>query len=74
MWIEQNNERVNVKRTLQLIDTGATTVASACLLQRPHELRLSSRGLRVGSRCPRARNQSSRARYAARCPPHWPMP
>jgi Fe-S oxidoreductase len=26
----QNNNRVNVKRTLQLIDTGATTIASAC--------------------------------------------
>ncbi|HTV25678.1 MAG TPA: (Fe-S)-binding protein [Polyangiaceae bacterium] len=31
MWMEeQNNNRVNVKRTLQLIDTGAKTVASAC--------------------------------------------
>jgi Fe-S oxidoreductase len=31
MWMEeQNKDRVNVKRTLQLIDTGATTVASAC--------------------------------------------
>jgi hypothetical protein len=27
---EQNKNRVNVKRTLQLVDTGATTVASAC--------------------------------------------
>jgi Fe-S oxidoreductase len=27
---EQNNNRVNVKRTLQLIDTGATSIASAC--------------------------------------------
>jgi Fe-S oxidoreductase len=27
---EQNKDRVNVKRTLQLIDTGAKTVASAC--------------------------------------------
>jgi len=27
---EQNNNRVNVKRTLQLLDTGATTIASAC--------------------------------------------
>ena len=27
---EQNKDRVNVKRTLQLLDTGATTVASAC--------------------------------------------
>jgi Fe-S oxidoreductase len=31
MWMEeQNNNRVNVKRTLQLLDTGAATVASAC--------------------------------------------
>jgi Fe-S oxidoreductase len=27
---EQNQDRVNVKRTLQLLDTGAKTVASAC--------------------------------------------
>jgi Fe-S oxidoreductase len=27
---EQGEERVNNKRTLQLIDTGATTIASAC--------------------------------------------
>jgi Fe-S oxidoreductase len=27
---EQNKDRVNVKRTLQLLDTGATTIASAC--------------------------------------------
>jgi Fe-S oxidoreductase len=27
---EQNHDRVNVKRTLQLLDTGAKTVASAC--------------------------------------------
>jgi Fe-S oxidoreductase len=31
MWMEeQNNNRVNVKRTLQLLDTGAQTIASAC--------------------------------------------
>jgi len=31
MWMEeQNQNRVNVKRTLQLVDTGAKTVASAC--------------------------------------------
>jgi Fe-S oxidoreductase len=27
---EQNSNRVNVKRTVQLIDTGAKTLASAC--------------------------------------------
>jgi len=31
MWMEeQNQNRVNIKRTLQLVDTGAKTVASAC--------------------------------------------
>jgi Fe-S oxidoreductase len=31
MWMEeQNQDRVNVKRTLQLLDTGATTIATAC--------------------------------------------
>ncbi len=31
MWMEeQNQNRVNVKRTLQLIDTGASTIASGC--------------------------------------------
>ncbi len=31
MWMEeQNDNRVNVKRTLQLLDTGADTVASGC--------------------------------------------
>jgi Fe-S oxidoreductase len=31
MWMEeQNRDRVNVKRSLQLIDTGAKTIASAC--------------------------------------------
>jgi Fe-S oxidoreductase len=31
MWMEeQNTDRVNVKRTLQLVDTGAQTIASAC--------------------------------------------
>ncbi|MFO0613486.1 MAG: (Fe-S)-binding protein [Polyangiaceae bacterium] len=31
MWMEeQNKDRVNVKRTLQLVDTGAKTIASGC--------------------------------------------
>jgi Fe-S oxidoreductase len=31
MWMEeQNQDRVNIKRTLQLLDTGAKTIASAC--------------------------------------------
>src|SRR5262249_21295427 len=31
MWMEeQNKDRVNVRRTLQLLDTQATTIATAC--------------------------------------------
>ena len=31
MWMEeQNKDRINVKRTLQLVETGATTLATAC--------------------------------------------
>ena len=30
MWMEEEGERVNVKRTRQLVDTGADTIATAC--------------------------------------------
>lgn len=30
MWMEEHGERVNVKRTNQLLDTGASTIAVAC--------------------------------------------
>ena len=31
MWMEeQNTDRMNVRRTLQLLDTGAKTIASGC--------------------------------------------
>ncbi|PJZ64182.1 4Fe-4S dicluster domain-containing protein [Leptospira wolffii] len=30
MWMEEHGERVNVKRSNQLLDTGATTIATAC--------------------------------------------
>ncbi|MCB1322819.1 MAG: (Fe-S)-binding protein, partial [Leptospiraceae bacterium] len=30
MWMEEKYERVNVKRTQQLLDTGADTIATAC--------------------------------------------
>jgi Fe-S oxidoreductase len=47
MWMEeQNNNRVNVKRTLQLIDTGASTVASAC----PFCMTMLSDGLKAKDR------------------------
>jgi Fe-S oxidoreductase len=43
---EQNNNRVNVKRTLQLLETGATTIASAC----PFCMTMLSDGLKSQSR------------------------
>jgi Fe-S oxidoreductase len=47
MWMEeQNTNRVNVKRTLQLIDTGASTVASAC----PFCMTMLSDGLKAKDR------------------------
>ncbi|HVR19475.1 MAG TPA: (Fe-S)-binding protein, partial [Polyangiaceae bacterium] len=47
MWMEeQNKDRVNVKRTLQLIDTGATTIASAC----PFCMTMLSDGLKAKER------------------------
>jgi Fe-S oxidoreductase len=30
MFMEEQGERVNNKRTLQLLDTGATTIATGC--------------------------------------------
>jgi Fe-S oxidoreductase len=47
MWMEeQNNNRVNVKRTGQLLDTGAVTVASAC----PFCMTMLSDGLKAKDR------------------------
>jgi Fe-S oxidoreductase len=46
MWMEeQNTNRVNVKRTLQLVDTGAKTVASAC----PFCMTMLTDGLKASS-------------------------
>ncbi len=46
MWMEeQNQDRVNVKRTLQLLDTGATTIASAC----PYCMTMLTDGLKAQS-------------------------
>ena len=30
MFMEEHGERVNTKRTLQLLDTGASTIATGC--------------------------------------------
>jgi len=49
---EQNNNRVNVKRTLQLLDTGATTIASAC----PFCMTMLSDGIKAHSKEETVRN------------------
>jgi Fe-S oxidoreductase len=47
MWMEeQNKERVNVKRTKQLLDTGAKTIASAC----PFCMTMLSDGIKAHSK------------------------
>ena len=47
MWMEeQNKDRVNVKRTQQLLATGANTVASAC----PFCMTMLSDGLKATER------------------------
>ena len=51
MWMEeQNKNRVNVKRTLQLLDTGADTIASGCpfcMTMLDDGLKSSGRDMRV---------------------------
>jgi Fe-S oxidoreductase len=49
---EQNNDRVNVKRSLQLLDTGATTVASAC----PFCMTMVTDGIKAHSKEAEVRN------------------
>jgi Fe-S oxidoreductase len=47
MWMEeQNKDRVNVKRTRQLLDTGAATIASAC----PFCMTMMTDGIKAESR------------------------
>jgi hypothetical protein len=67
MWLEeQNKDRVNAKRTLQFLDIGAKTIASAC----PFCMTTISEGIKAHSReedvknpaagrCGRARRLSS---------------
>ena len=73
---EQNQDRVNVKRTLQLVDTGAKTIASAC----PFCMTMLTDGVKSKSledsqaarrrRAPRARVRARRgARRRARAGP-----
>ena len=73
MWMEeQNKDRVNVKRTLQLVDTGAKTIASGC----PFCLTMLTDGLKAhleGGGDPAARRGGAargelRARQAHRRP------
>ncbi|HEY0462779.1 MAG TPA: (Fe-S)-binding protein [Polyangiaceae bacterium] len=60
---EQNNNRVNVKRTLQLLDTGATTIASAC----PFCMTMLSDGIKSQSKEETVRNMDVVEMLALSC-------
>ncbi|HKO49623.1 MAG TPA: (Fe-S)-binding protein [Polyangiaceae bacterium] len=60
---EQNNNRVNVKRTLQLLDTGATTIASAC----PFCMTMLSDGIKSQSKEETVRNMDVVEMLAISC-------
>ncbi|HEY4105381.1 MAG TPA: (Fe-S)-binding protein [Polyangiaceae bacterium] len=64
MWMEeQNNNRVNVKRTLQLLDTGAKTIASAC----PFCMTMISDGIKSQSKEDEVRNMDVVEMLAISC-------
>jgi Fe-S oxidoreductase len=64
MWMEeQNKDRVNVKRTLQLIDTGATTIASAC----PYCMTMLKDGVKSQSKEDEIRNMDIAELLAEAC-------
>jgi Fe-S oxidoreductase len=60
---EQNSNRVNVKRTLQLLDTGATTIASAC----PFCMTMLSDGIKAQSKEETVRNMDVVEMLALSC-------
>jgi len=60
---EQNNNRVNVKRTLQLLDTGATTIASAC----PFCMTMLTDGIKAHSKEETVRNMDVVEMLAISC-------
>ena len=60
---EQNNNRVNVKRTLQLLDTGAQTIASAC----PFCMTMLSDGIKAHSKEETVRNMDVVEMLAISC-------
>jgi Fe-S oxidoreductase len=64
MWMEeQNKDRVNVKRTLQLLDTGAKTIASAC----PFCMTMLTDGIKAESREDEVKNMDVAELLAASC-------
>jgi Fe-S oxidoreductase len=60
---EQNNNRVNVKRTLQLLDTGAQTIASAC----PFCMTMLTDGIKSQSKEEQVRNMDVVEMLAISC-------
>lgn len=66
MWMEeQNKDRVNVKRTLQLLDTGAKTIASAC----PFCMTMITDGVKAQSKEEEVRNLDISELLAEACIP-----
>jgi Fe-S oxidoreductase len=64
MWMEeQNKDRVNVKRTLQLLDTGATTLASAC----PFCMTMLTDGIKAQSKEEQVKNMDVAEMLAVAC-------
>jgi len=67
MWMqEQNEDRVNAKRTLQLLDTGAKTIASAC----PFCMTMISDGIKAQSRDEDVKNMDVVELLALACAVH----
>jgi Fe-S oxidoreductase len=70
MWIEeQNKERVNVRRTRQLLETGAATVASAC----PFCMTMLSDGLKSEDRDDQIKNLDVAELLALACDLREPL-
>ena len=67
---EQNKDRVNVKRTLQLLDTGAKTIASGC----PFCMTMLTDGLKAHSKEDEIQNLDVVELLAKSCGVKEPVP
>ena len=67
---EQNKDRVNIKRTLQLIETGAKTIASAC----PFCMTMLTDGIKAQSKEDQIKNMDVVEMLAVACGVFEPKP